>query len=98
MDVMHLRQEFWASEPSASERRTRMHAAVSIAREQYMVAVTKKKIDPDDYPDNLLFMAGEVEVCEKSFVNALGLNSSTGYKSKTWRDVVDIFTGQSVSL
>lgn len=94
VDILALRKEFWASEPSASERRTRIHTALVKARAACLQKITLKEIDPDHYPDHLLFMVGDIEVCQKTFVNALGLQTSAGFKSRTWKDEVDIFIGK----
>ena len=37
-------------------------------------------------------------MCEKSFVNLLGLADNNGFKLKTWNNEVDIFLGEYICM
>lgn len=93
-DLQQHRKEFWGSEPSARERRAKMQNALQAAREEYDEKVYRGDINPTDYKKKLFFKMGDVELCEKAFVNLLGLATVTGFKTRVWREEVDIFLGK----
>ena len=57
-----------------------------------------KKLNASEYTRPFVFLANGVEMCEKSFVNLLGLADSNGFKLKTWNNEVDIFLGEYICM
>lgn len=86
--LIHHRKEFWGKMPSALERRRKMKTAVEGARKFYISKASEGPINPDDYPDQLIFTAVDGTImCEQAFVCMLGLATVDGFKSKTWTSV-----------
>jgi hypothetical protein len=91
------REKFWGGKPpTAKVRREKIGRILKEAREEYFKRLesqggavkTNAKRE-----DNLLFVIDKEEVCEKAYVNILGLASSKGDKSKMWNDEVSKFFG-----
>jgi hypothetical protein len=98
MDVNELRNSFWEGDPSAREKRKKIRVTLRRAKTAFITKLTMKEIDADDYPDHLLFVVGDIEVCETVFVNALGMETPSGYKSKTWTSEVDYWLGMLIDF
>lgn len=72
-----------------------MAAAIANARDAYLLKARREALDPKEYPDQLIFMANGVEMCEMGFVHMLGVSSTQGFRSPVWVDELEIFTGKS---
>lgn len=74
-----------------------MLAAVIKARKRFEDKMCQGNIPPSTvatYPNRLIFLADDREVCEKSYVNMLGVATVEGYKSKVWKGVVENCAGK----
>lgn len=88
------RIDFWEDVPTASERRAKVVDALTLARHQYLRKASLVAVNPEEYPDQLLFKANDKEVCEKFYANLLGMADDKGFKNKRWNDEVDVFVGR----
>jgi hypothetical protein len=86
------------TDPSSRKKRKKIQVALKRANTAFISKLTMKEIDADDYPDRLLFMVGDIEVCETVFVNVLGMETPCGYKSKTWTSEVDYLLGMFIAV
>ena len=98
--LVKYRESFWGEEgtnaPNAATRRRRIAKEIAKARNQYVERVELYgRSDHDKHRDNLLFQIDGEDVCEKAFVNILGLADSKGQKSKIWSHEVAKFFGKS---
>lgn len=76
------------------DRRKKIQQALSEASSAFHARLAVKKLNAAEYTRPFVFLANGVEMCEKSFVNLLGLADSNGYKLKTWNNEVDIYLGE----
>lgn len=54
------------------------------AREQYTARLERGYAPSPAKDGSFLFLINSQEVCEKAFVNILGVSDTNGHKSKTW--------------
>jgi hypothetical protein len=88
-----FRRDFWGSVPTGADRRVKIQHALSVANKNFNHLLQLGAISATDYKRPFLFRVGETEVCEKAFVNLLGLADIKGHKPKTWLEEVSIFFG-----
>lgn len=101
MELDHMlkcRKEFWgdlkSKPPNAKTRRQRIAKELRKARDQYQARVERiGKAEGDKVSNNLLFQIDGEEVCEKAFINVLGLADRNGQKSKMWNHEIAKFFG-----
>lgn len=86
--------QFWGKRPRGSARREKIQQALRDASKVFQTRLSLKQIDASKYSRPFVFLANDVEMCEKAYVNLLGLADSNGYKLKTWINEVDIFLGE----
>jgi hypothetical protein len=60
-----FRTAFWGDVPNPRERRKRVAAAISTARDNYLRLASIEELNPKDYPSQLLFRIHGRIVCEK---------------------------------
>jgi hypothetical protein len=97
MDIFSLgrfRSNFWGDVPNAKDRREKIQNELAKARAEYDKRLAVGSIVLQDYKTPLVFSVNGNIVCEKAFVNILGIADRLGNKSKTWIDEVDIFLGK----
>jgi hypothetical protein len=63
--ILEYRQAFWGKEPSSEERRLLMADAIRSARHAYMMKASTESLKPTDYPNQLVFIANGIEMCEQ---------------------------------
>ena len=93
--IARLRHQFWGKVPNREERRAKIETLLLEARRQYNERSQRKEIDPSKYSNWLCFVVDGQVVCEKAFVNMLGLADNRGAVSKVWRDEVRALTGKN---
>ena len=96
--LLKFRESFWGEmgtkAPNAATKRLRIAKEIATARRQYTDHVELHgRSEVDDSKNNLLFMIDGEAICEKAFVNILGLADSNGQKSKMWNHEVSKFFG-----
>ena len=90
--ILKFRSSFWGTGAiTGSERRAKVAAALAEARAAYVLKTSIEPLNPDDYPDQLLFKADGKFVCQKHFANLVGMCDSKSFKNKLWVDEVKIF-------
>jgi hypothetical protein len=88
------RLKFWGDVPTARVRREKVAAALQEAQDNFLIEASLDSLDPDDYPDQLLFKFNGKEVCQKFFANLVNMAADDGFKNKQWVDEVNIFKGR----
>ena len=96
MSIQEFRRNFWGDTPTAMERRAKVASALHKARGAYVLKSSLEPLIPEDYPDQLLFKAEGKHVCQKYFVNLVGMSDSKGYRNKVWLDEVKKFVSGAV--
>jgi hypothetical protein len=93
--VYEFRKQFWGDKPGPHERRALIQSELIKANKEYLKRLYSGDIIIEKNKDvrPFIFLVGEKEVCEKAFVNLLGIANFQGYKTKVWNDEVDIFQG-----
>ena len=92
--VKSFRESFWSDVPTSRERRARIAAAIVEARENYLLLASTQPLDPNDFPDQLLFRTEDGKrVCQKYFANLVGMGDLKSFKNKLWGDEVKKFVG-----
>jgi len=89
---VHCRKTFWEDRPSASARREKMFRILQNARRDYLTRCASQEFDSSIYPNQLCFVLNDgTLVCEKAFVNVLGMANAKGEKQKTWKSTLSNF-------
>jgi hypothetical protein len=88
-----FRESFWSDVPTSKERRAKVAAAIIDARDNYVLLASTQPLDPNDFPDQLLFKAEGRQVCQKYFANLIGMGDLNSFKNKLWVDEVKLFLG-----
>lgn len=96
--VKNFRIQFWGTRPRASSRREKIQKALHDASVAFQTRLALKQIDAAKYRRPFVFLVNDEEMCEKSYVNLLGMADNNGYKLKTWNNEVDIFLGEYYSV
>ena len=98
MDVRHLldfRLAFWGKKaPSSKEKRAKIREALKRASDEYNNLLATKDITIQDYKTPFAYRASGNLVCEKAFVNMLGMADSKGNKGKMWKNEMAIYLGK----
>ena len=96
--LLKYRERFWgtgASVVTGSMRRERIKKELQRARQQYLDKLQRVGVvDKRKNDNNFTFTVNKNEVCEKAFVNVLGIADLNGHKSKMWNHEVQKFKGE----
>lgn len=97
--IAQFRIDFWGSNPSRDAKRHKIQHAIRAAADEFNRRLEHKRIiDVNAYKQPLVFVANGDEMCEKSYVNLLGLGDSTGFKIKLWNEEISNYFGKLYSL
>ena len=95
---MQYRRRFWKSEPNASERRANIIAELTRASTDYAAMLKAGAIKEGEFESPFVYRVNNKVVCEKAFVNVIGMADINGFKLKTWIHEEAIFTGKLSSI
>ena len=96
--VIDLRMKFWGNDPGRKEAREKIRDALLEARRTYLLhASLDDVINPTDFPGQLCFKVGGLQVCEKAFANIVGMADGNGFKNKVWVEESRNFVESSLS-
>ena len=91
--MVKKRSAFWSKKPNREQRRAKIETILKEARQAYLDLSAKGTIDPCQHPNKLVFFIDGSVVCEKAYVNMLGLANDKGAISKVWKDQARLVTG-----
>lgn len=93
-----MRTKFWGDRPTRKERREKIKDALREARRKYLLnASLEGEVDQAQFPGQLCFVVGGVQVCEKAFANILGMADTNGFKNKAWVSEAKAFMESSLT-
>ena len=90
--MVDCRTKFWNDTPTAKLRRQRIRNILREAREEFDTRCQEKTIDPSDFPNSFVFLLEGKIICEKAFVNLIGLANCDGEKTRPWINEVRNFS------
>lgn len=100
--MMKYRELFWGEEsaapPTAKLRREKIQCELKKAWQKYAAMHRgHENTSPDDKDrTHFMFTIDDKAICEKAYVNILGLADTKGHKSKMWKHEVDKFFGNVI--
>jgi hypothetical protein len=94
-DLLDFRLAFWGKKaPSSKEKRAKIREALKRASDEYNNLLPTKNIMIQDYKTPFAYRAFGKLVCEKAFVNMLGMADLKGNKGKMWKNEMAIYLGK----
>jgi len=91
--AVEFRKRVWGKHPSAKQRRKIIQHELREANIEFNKEVLLGTLHQSECSTPFVFLVHGKSMCEKSYVNLLGLADNKGYKSKIWNDESQIIQG-----
>jgi hypothetical protein len=96
--LLPFRERFWGDNPKPSTRREKIRRELSLANIEYTERLRYQLEVKSQYKKPFVFHVDGKEVCEKAFVNILGIADFNGQKTRLWNGEVSSFLGNSLYI